>query len=304
MARTYKRKPGDRLGMLKMIGPVSRRSITGRQMFKFVCDCGKTIVTEWGKRSCGCMRGRKRPAAKIGDRYERLTVTAVLTVPPGSNRRLYAFRCDCGNMCDGAWRSIKSCGCLRKETCAGIGRTNALLPGEATLRRMFRTYRNNAEHRDVPFALTQAQFRALVTAACHYCGAPPQPVSTTGRRCNGTIACNGIDRSDSSKGYCRTNCVPCCAQCNYAKRDLSVVEFLAWVDQIYHHAIKQVDELCHSSTETPGGVRGPTSRSGSIALSDRARNGRPNPKGQQSSSPNQPAHGERQSFCSKQSQGS
>jgi len=49
------------------------------------------------------------------------------------------------------------------------------------------------------------------------------------------ICYSGLDRVDSSRGYVHGNVVPCCGECNYAKQDLSVDDFLASVARIQAH---------------------------------------------------------------------
>ena len=86
------------------------------------------------------------------------------------------------------------------------------------------TYRCNARRRPIKWELTREEFRALVLAGCHYCG---------------TDRAGGIDRLDSTGGYIKGNVVPCCAPCNYAKRLMTVAEFLAWVRRVCaHQAVK------------------------------------------------------------------
>lgn len=74
----------------------------------------------------------------------------------------------------------------------------------------------------VGFQLTRRQFDRLVQENCLYGGESPDPL-------------NGIDRVDNSIGYTQENCVPCCAQCNRAKSNLSKDVFLAWVTRVYLH---------------------------------------------------------------------
>jgi hypothetical protein len=45
---------------------------------------------------------------------------------------------------------------------------------------------------------------------------------------------NGIDRINSEQGYEKSNCRPCCIQCNIAKLDYSEIEF-------YKHIIKIIN---------------------------------------------------------------
>jgi hypothetical protein len=46
---------------------------------------------------------------------------------------------------------------------------------------------------------------------------------------------NGIDRRDNAKGYTIDNCLPCCENCNYIKRDIPYEDFMAWLDRIVRY---------------------------------------------------------------------
>ena len=67
------------------------------------------------------------------------------------------------------------------------------------------------------FELTSEEFENIITQNCHYCG-------QTG---------HGIDRIDSSKGYTKTNTVPCCTKCNMMKHTYSQDDFLSHIKKIY-----------------------------------------------------------------------
>ena len=41
---------------------------------------------------------------------------------------------------------------------------------------------------------------------------------------------------DNSKGYTEENSVTACATCNYAKRKMTVHEFLAWARRLVGHS--------------------------------------------------------------------
>jgi hypothetical protein len=43
---------------------------------------------------------------------------------------------------------------------------------------------------------------------------------------------NGIDRLDSAKTHTINNIIPCCYSCNFAKSDLSLADFQAWIKRI------------------------------------------------------------------------
>lgn len=93
------------------------------------CDCGNERVVQLGalrlgkSRSCGCAprtRSKVVPAADlIGQRFERLTVTAVGPCTTTGGRTL-TVRCDCGETREVSIRNLRSgntrsCGCLQRE---------------------------------------------------------------------------------------------------------------------------------------------------------------------------------------------
>lgn len=85
-------------------------------------------------------------------------------------------------------------------------------------------YRQSARKKGIAWELADDQFAALVLADCHYCGGAA-PVG----------GINGVDRVDNSHGYVTANVVSACAQCNYAKRDYELPEFLAWAKRLAAH---------------------------------------------------------------------
>jgi hypothetical protein len=60
----------------------------------------------------------------------------------------------------------------------------------------------------------------IVGRPCHWCGSTVQ----TGY---------GVDRRVNELGYVAENCVPCCATCNYGKRELSPEQFVSWIARVY-----------------------------------------------------------------------
>ena len=68
----------------------------------------------------------KKLDIKVGDKYERLTITALL--PSKNKRRMVRAVCDCGNEKDYRLSSItagdsSSCGCLRNESVSNAARS-------------------------------------------------------------------------------------------------------------------------------------------------------------------------------------
>ena len=88
------------------------------------------------------------------------------------------------------------------------------------------------------WALGLKEYTALVTAVCFYCGREPstQPSSRILRSMG--IKRNGIDRTDSTKGYETGNCVTACGECNREKGTLTLAEFVEATRRRYEHLKK------------------------------------------------------------------
>lgn len=133
-------------------------------------------------------------------------------------------QCDCGRT-----RQVRQSALRRRqiECCAKcVDRWATRLRSTAAdrdLRDRESTYKCNARRKGVAWELGRQQFQALALAACRYCGVEPA---------------RGIDRLDNSSGYTIANAVPCCATCNYAKREMSADDFIAWVGRVFRHAFQ------------------------------------------------------------------
>jgi hypothetical protein len=150
----------------------------------------------------------------VGQKFGRLTVLKHIDKNDTCNRTRWECRCDCGKIsivagCHLRSGKTKSCGCLH--------RVSKLTREEKTLTRMFQIYKHSAKRRNLSFVLTKSELKQLVLQDCFYCRKK---------------SINGIDRLDSSKGYISGNCVPCCKECNFMKRSLSLTEFLEKINKI------------------------------------------------------------------------
>lgn len=146
----------------------------------------------------------------------------------GQTKTYYPCRCVCGTEKPVYKNSLtsgksKSCGCK------SAGRKPF---GEAHKRNVFATYKCGAARMGREFALTDAEFRDLISSPCFYCGSAPRNM-TYKTNLNGCVPYNGIDRVDNSGGYVSSNVVTACKNCNLAKRSLSQHEFLEMVRRIY-----------------------------------------------------------------------
>lgn len=168
----------------------------------------------------------KIPAGAI---YGRLTVIGVAHKKGWWT--YYTCRCRCGQtacVCgrELAYGKTKSCGCLQRETAP---KNSQRLPsGVAAQNKLFYRYRWAAKKRGLVWKLSETAFRKLALDVCHYCGDSPKQIHRT-EDGNGDFVYNGVDRKDNEIGYVENNCVSCCKQCNFAKRNLNYPDFIAWL---------------------------------------------------------------------------
>jgi hypothetical protein len=227
----------------------------GRTFWLCRCDCGGESITSGttlrtvGAVSCGCYQredaSRLHAENLIGQKFGRLTVVERAPRPRmvRSGEARWLCRCECGGMVSVASGSLKSsgvrsCGCLLIEV-------TSKSPGEASFNTLYSRYRHAAKVRRLPFDLTKDQFRSITQRHCHYCGVEPKQATVIKVRHNGDYIHNGIDRIDSNIGYTVANSAPCCKACNLAKGNMTVAEFLAWLDRIsrYQSEVKKLNGL-------------------------------------------------------------
>lgn len=167
-------------------------------------------------------------ATLVDHKFGKLTVLEEIPERNNSLRILYKCRCDCGNIKIVDANNLRlgktqSCGCFRKTK---------QTPFMRMCKRIYKSYKSDANRRNLDFQIKQSDFEILVLQDCFYCGRPPNnqyydPVS------NISIKYSGIDRYDNKIGYYLYNCVSCCVICNKAKRDLTPEEFFSWLHNIF-----------------------------------------------------------------------
>ncbi len=173
----------------------------------------------------------------VGQRFGRLVVLRRARSTP-TREALWECRCDCGNTTTTRGSLMRqgrstSCGCFGREQAAARAKEKfSLAPGEAALNDLLGRYKRQAKKRGIPFRLSKADFRELVTQDCHYCGESPNQVVQARYGRNGGVSYNGVDRVDNAKGYDEGNVVPCCGQCNRAKTNLTVAAFIEWASRV------------------------------------------------------------------------
>jgi len=125
-------------------------------------------------------------------------------------------QCECGNTSEVPSYSLrtgltKSCGCL-------ISDASKKAYGRSSRHHVYAEYRCGAKKRGFSFDIAERDFMELVVKPCFYCGNRLGNVRKS-KYSNGDFEYTGIDRIDSSLGYTKDNCVPCCSFCNWAKSD-------------------------------------------------------------------------------------
>jgi len=86
----------------------------------------------------------------------------------------------------------------------------------------FEHYYKGAVKRNLPFELNKETFQAIILEKCYICGKE-----------NSNIHQNGIDRKDNEKGYFIENCVACCGECNFMKKNYSFELLINQLENIY-----------------------------------------------------------------------
>jgi hypothetical protein len=99
------------------------------------------------------------------------------------------------------------------------------------VKKAFISIRSNARARGIEVGLSEKDYFKIATNECFYCGIPPQEKPAP-KDWQPSVFLHGLDRVDNSKGYFVENCVSCCYQCNWSKRDLSLEDWKGWISRI------------------------------------------------------------------------
>lgn len=93
---------------------------------------------------------------------------------------------------------------------------------------------NQARRRGLVMTLTNDELTELWAGNCYYCGVEPRNImkAITKQGVEEVFIYSGLDRLDNTLGYETGNVVPCCKVCNRAKSDMTMAEFLEWVERL------------------------------------------------------------------------
>lgn len=169
---------------------------------------------------------------KPGDVFYKFTLIRRI-----KEKSSWLAQCECGNtrlVRSGDFRlgRRKTCGCDKRHS-----KSHKIKPNNyALIRKVYRTYKNDAKKRSLLFGLSFEEVSKLIKQECHYCGTIDSCTVSDKRGLEANhryFKYNGIDRVNNEIGYFIENCVPCCNICNYSKRTLSLDEWSQWIEKVY-----------------------------------------------------------------------
>lgn len=189
------------------------------------------------------VKGRKRVAGRWipGPDLSNRKFGRLLVLDRVARRKYQRWEClcECGekttvrtyNLVHGLTRS---CGCFARDNAR---EREQKAPDDVNAHSIFLSYKITAKKRGMAFELSEDRCKALFKSNCFYCGANPlgkRMVHKNQEAPNrkSPYLFNGIDRKDNKAGYLEENCVPCCAQCNYAKGNMPLEKFSGWLDTV------------------------------------------------------------------------
>lgn len=91
--------------------------------------------------------------------------------------------------------------------------------------------------------LSIEQFYKLSQLNCYYCGAPPSNIANKNKVKNveGIFVYNGLDRIDNTLPHTYDNVVTCCYDCNFAKSNITLTDFLFWINSLKQYYPKLME---------------------------------------------------------------
>ena len=211
------------------------------------CDCGeiKEISIYQLKKniqSCGCAKiiSNLSTQIKSGDKFGRLTVIGF-----DLSKQQWEYKCDCGASFFSNGKLVrngntKSCGCLNKEKQKerAISLINSRSDPNPIKVIATKVYGINYADGNLDFDT----FFNLSQLPCHYCDASKTNTRTKTPSQHSylsklskeelTFRYNGLDRIDSNLPHNIDNCVPSCYICNHAKSDMTMENFLSYLQKL------------------------------------------------------------------------
>ena len=85
----------------------------------------------------------------------------------------------------------------------------------------FKIYQRSARLKKLQFTFSDEEFKEMVAKPCYYCSIVDEK------------GFNGIDRMNQKAGYIQSNCVSCCAMCNWMKGSLDSATYIKRIRHIH-----------------------------------------------------------------------
>jgi len=182
----------------------------------------------------------KEPVDITGVKFGKLTVVSLGERDIKNRRWQWNCKCECGNSIVVFTRYLQrgsktDCGCEVK-------RYPNKQKATAVWNKLFGSYKSNAKQRNLVMKLSFRQFKSLCQQNCWYCGTPPGRVFAYKSDESRNIIYNGVDRLFNEDDYTVQNSVPCCSYCNYLKREVDHIDFLAHIKAIAEHNLQMKSE--------------------------------------------------------------
>jgi hypothetical protein len=199
------------------------------------------------------LRARSKTNDFTGQKINSLTVLELVEVDRQGNN-IWLCKCDCGKFhktkgSNLKWKKIASCGCKRRDFARSLATLNTGKirsdQKESLIVSRFKECLRQAILRGLSFEIDLDFFKSLIFKECFYCGEVGSKIVKNKNKTPFIITINGIDRVDSSIGYTKENCVPCCKYCNVGKGTMSKNHFIYKAKQIARkNEIKRIEENC------------------------------------------------------------
>lgn len=149
----------------------------------------------------------------------------------------WLVRCSCGKEVIKPGNHLKDSRFCRRGGHARLG------TGKAAFNHVIRTYKRNAERRNLEWNLSEQEVFDISQRPCSYCGNPPDHIiKASTYKVIGDFIYSGLDRVDNTKGYIAGNVVPCCQSCNWMKKDFTFREFRNHINKIHSHLSKSLSD--------------------------------------------------------------
>lgn len=111
-----------------------------------------------------------------------------------------------------------------------MGKRNEIEKALFNLPAGYRAMVRRARASDKYYSISPAFYEGIIALGCFYCNEKLD------------VSCNmNIDRVDNEGHYTVDNVVPCCKHCNFAKRFMSLEDFVSWAERVSNNK-KQILE--------------------------------------------------------------